>query len=75
MVTVQDRLLDQPAVSYQKDSTAHVIDGKGRWNLRGVSKVFRPGQLEKSGILRITRDEKDLRYVLFEVNSSFLVAY
>ncbi|KAF6224563.1 hypothetical protein HO173_013003 [Letharia columbiana] len=61
MVTVQGRLLEQPAVSYQKDSTARVIDEKGRWNLRGVSKVFKPGQLEKWGILRITRDEKDLR--------------
>lgn len=59
MVTVQGRVLEQPKVIYETGSTPRDIDNRARWNLRGVSQVFKPGHLANWGVLRITRDEND----------------
>lgn len=59
MVTVQGRVLEQPKVIYQKGSTPREIDNRARWNLRGVSQVFKAGDLTDWGVLRIVRDESD----------------
>ena len=59
MVTVRGRVLNQPAVIYQIGSNPREINENGRWNLRGVSQVLKPGRLEKWAILRITRNAQD----------------
>ena len=57
MVTLQGRVLKQPAVVYDTASAPVRIDANARWNLRNGSKVFSPGHLKDWGVLRITRDD------------------
>lgn len=58
MVTLQGRVLDQPAVIYKRRSEPVRLDRMARWNLRGVPQAFRPGHLQNWGVLRITRYER-----------------
>ena len=58
MVTLQGRVLKQPAVIYKTNSRPVQIDGRARWNLKDGSQVFKPGHLKNWGVLRITRDER-----------------
>ena len=59
MVKVRGRVLNQPSLFYRNSNQVR-LDQKARWVLRPGQQVFKAGQLKNWGVLRITRNVKNL---------------
>ncbi|KAK4695957.1 eukaryotic translation initiation factor 2C, partial [Lecanoromycetidae sp. Uapishka_2] len=71
MITLQGRVLRQPAVTYKTGSAPVRIDAKARWNLNNGLSVFKAGRLKNWGVLRIRRDKQELKGEESQFRESF----
>ena len=72
MISVEGRLLEQPAVIYTDGSKPREIDHQARWNLKSVAHVNKAGQLKEWAILRIIRHSRDQKGEQAKFQETFL---